>query len=163
MGLGGSTHPGSAVPCLGMAQIQHKAVRVCKKTSQALWMPRETIITIFLSDSSLGSGHPTRHRLWINTAGLLDFWIKKYKVAHKERVGLQKSVCPRNSTHISHRNNGDKAERGGDLLPSSSSLHPNPPWKDLVWRLQSSTISWLSCSRDNVFYLETQILNLARL
>lgn len=112
MGLGGSTHPGSAVPCLGMAQVQHKAVRVCKKTSQALLMPRETIITIFLSDSSLGSGHPTRHRLWINTAGLLDFWIKKYKVAHKERVGLQKSVCSRNSKHISHRNNGDKAERG---------------------------------------------------
>lgn len=127
MSLGGSTHPGSAVPCLGMAQIQHRAAWVCRKTSQALLMPWATITTIFLSNSFLGSGSPTRHWLWINTAGLLDFWIKKYKVAHKVRVGLQKSVCSRNSKHISHRNNGDKAERGGNLLPSSSSLHPNPP------------------------------------
>lgn len=127
MGLGGNTHPGSAVPCLGMAQIQHRAAWLCRKTSQVLSMPWATITTIFLSNSFLGSGSPARHRLWINTAGLLDFWIKMYKVAHKERVGLQESVCSRNSKHISHRNNGDKAERGGDLLPFSSpstQIHP---------------------------------------
>lgn len=99
------------------------SLRMQENISQALLIPWATITTLFLSNSFSGSGSPAWHRLWINTVGLLDFWIEKYNVAHKERVGLHKSVCSRNSKNISHRNNGDKAERRGDLLPPPSTLH----------------------------------------
>ena len=99
------------------------SLRIQENISQALLIPWTTITTFFLSNSFSGSGSPARHQLWINTVGLLDLWIEKYNVAHKERVGLHKSVCSRNSKHISHRNNGDKAERRGDLLPPPSTLH----------------------------------------